>query len=148
MTDRREQILSRLFAVLQTNLVQCVRNRAELPDEARPAGILLDGDESANESAFNRGRLVGPNLVSLQPEIYLVLNSRKPDNVNVGQDLNVLRAVVVKAILSDAQLLSLVGPNGEMQYKGCVTDLARGRGMDGEMGLNMTFIYVFNPNEL
>lgn len=151
MTDKREMILARLFAVLKDipGVVTCVRNRGELPDDKRPAITLLDSDETAQDKAFNRGRIAAsPNFISLQPEIYVTLDSRKPDNKLIGQDLNVLRARILKAVLTDGTLVSLCGTNGEIRYLGCITDLARGRAMDGETGLTFAFIYVLNPSEL
>ena len=151
MVDKRELILLRLFEVLKSipTLNQWVRNRGELPDEKRPAIIMLDGDEHASETAFNRGRIgASPNMISLVPEVYISLEARKPDNVNTGEDLSAIRVAILKAVLTDSVLLSLVGGNGEIRYNGCVTDLARGRNIDGEMGLMFAFVYHFKPSEL
>jgi hypothetical protein len=151
MTDRREMILARLFELLGSlpGVQQCVRNRGELPNDLRPAITLLDCDENVQSHPARHGGLSAALcLVSLEPEIYLLLETRKPDNVGVGQDLNLLRAVIIKAILTDTVLIALVGTNGEIKYNGCVTDLAKGRAMDGEMGLNFALVYVLNPREL
>ena len=43
---------------------------------------------------------------------------------------------------------SLVGTNGDIRYEGCATALARGRMMEGEMGLSFTFTYVLRPDAL
>jgi hypothetical protein len=149
--DRREQILNRLFDVLKTipGVKQWVRNRAELPNEDRPAITQMDADETANPNAFQKGRIgVSPSLVTCTPEIYVVLDDRKPDNLNVGQDLNAFRVLIVKAVRDDATLKSLVGSNGEIRYNGCNTDLGRDRNLVGEMLISLSFVYPFIPSEL
>lgn len=149
--DKREIILLRLFAVLSAvdGVTTYVRNRGHLPDDKRPAIYLLDGDEAADDRAFDRGRLSeSPNLVSLDPEVYIALDGRGPDNARVGEDLNAFRVKIVKAVLFDATLKALIGTNGQIKYRGCVTDLARGRAMNGEMGIHFTLIYHFKPSEL
>lgn len=151
--DRREAILAQLFVTLQgvPGFATYVRNRGELPNDKRPSLILLDGAEVAKEAAFERGRTTAsPNLMVLQPEIYISLDGRKPDNENVGQDLNAFRVLILKAIQADAVLdtLCCVRDGGEIQYRGCQTDLARGNPMNGEMGLDIAIIYPFQPSEL
>lgn len=149
--DRREQILSRLFDVLKTvpGPVVHVRNRGDLPPDMRPGLTMLDADEQASEKAFNRGRIAAaPNLVVMTPEIYVTLKSQKPSNATTGQDLNTLRAAILKAVLLDRGLQDLVGTNGEIRYDGCITDLARGRDMIGEIGISVSFVYPLNPDEL
>lgn len=61
---------------------------------------------------------------------------------------NALRVAILKAVLKDTTLQMLVGTNGEVFYSGCMTDLARGRTMDGEMGLMLHITCVFKPTEL
>jgi hypothetical protein len=46
------------------------------------------------------------------------------------------------------QLAGLVGSSGEVRYEGCATALARGRSMEGEMGVSFSFTYVLRPEEL
>lgn len=147
--DKRELILARLFMVLGAipGVEQCVRNRAELPDEKRPAILMLDGNEESRDTLPGVPP-ISPMLVSLEPEIYLSMKSAKPDNVGIGQALNAFRVLILKAITTDAVLLSLIGTNGKIQYNGCITDLARGRAMDGEMALTIAFVYILKPTEL
>jgi len=147
--DRREQILARLADVLGT-IAPTFRNRGELPDDKRPAITLLDADELTKETPMSVGTRISiaPKFISLQPEIYIALDSRKPDNKNTGQDLNVLRVKIVKAVCLDGVLITLVGSNGRIEYNGCITDLARNRDMAGEMGLIFAFVYIINPSEL
>jgi hypothetical protein len=159
--DKREQILARLFAVLQavpsvgtdpeTNGPCVYRNRDDLPDTKRPAILLLDASEVANESVKEHGRLSkSPNFVTLKPEIFAVLPSSQPQNIGVGQALSNMRADILAAVLNDSQLNALcsVGGGGQMQYAGGLTDMARGQPMLGEIGIMIWFTYVFKPQEL
>lgn len=144
MIDRRELILSNLFTVLQTvaGIANYYRNRGELGDDLRPALILFDGDEIADDRSKGRGRLAAvPNLVSMTVGIHVVLKDRKPANANVGQDLNAFRMAILKVIMGSAALRNACGPNGDIQYEGAVTDLASGRDMTGEIALSVTFVY-------
>jgi hypothetical protein len=147
MIDKRELILSRLYDILALTegVVEVVRNRGELPADKRPAILLLDGDEESQERARDRGRIGrSPNLVTLRPEVYVALDPAKPHNLVTGQRLNEFRGMILAAVLTDATLQDLVGTNGEVFYAGCITDLARGRSMEGEMGLVFAFTYVLN----
>lgn len=149
--DKREMILARLFAILQSvpNVEHCFRNRAELPDEKRPAIILLDGDETATKQRNDQPSVnAAPNLINVAPEIYVSLKGQKPDNKTVGQDVNTWRRKIIKLILTDAMLVDLVGPNGTITYNGCVTDLRKGHAMNGELGLDFTFAYVLRVSDL
>lgn len=150
MTDKREQILSKLFLALQgvdgVATDACVRNRDQLPVGKRPAILLLDGDEESRRDADARGRLAAsPNRVVLKPEIYIALDSRKPNNENIGQDLNAFRAKVLKAILQD---VTVTGLCENVFYAGLISDLAKDRTMDGQMGLAIEFTYFLKPAEL
>ena len=66
----------------------------------------------------------------------------------VGSTLNGLRAQLVKSVLTDAALASLVGPNGRVRYAGCSTQLGHGRSMEGFMAVHFAFSYVLRPEQL
>lgn len=153
MVDRRQNILNRLVDLLMVvaadNGLTFVHNRGELPDDKRPALTLFDSHEVADQRAFERGRLgAAPNIMRMTPEIYVILKDRKPNNVDVGKDLNGFRLLILKTVLLDQTLQDLIGTNGEMRYDGCVTDLAKGQAMDGELGMTISFAYPFQPREL
>jgi hypothetical protein len=59
-----------------------------------------------------------------------------------------LRAKLLKAVLTDSQLATLVGPNGRVRYAGCSTHLGHGRSMEGFMGAHFAFAYVLRPEQL
>lgn len=160
--DRRAEILERLDELLEGLTITLstgtiptgnfVHNRNELPAGKVPGIILLDADEVMDPRALRLpdGRQLPPGvqLMRMTPEIYVVLDVRKPANANVGEDLNLARAAILAAVFTDGQLQGIVGSNGGISYDGCVTDLARNRTMQGQLGLSITFTYPLFPGEL
>ena len=147
MTDRREMILTRLLeiAVGVEGIVAAFRNRDEISEKQRPAIVILDADEAADDADPTTRPSRSPRRVAMTPEIYILLGA-KPEEL--GSVINALRARFVKAVLGDAQLSLIVGSNGDLRYEGCATALARGRSMEGEMGVSFSFTYVLRPEEL
>jgi len=158
--DRRQLILDRLVTLLSGLTIQLstgtipagniVHNRDELPKELVPGIILLDADEVRDfnfPSMQGRSERPGPGILKMTPEIYVVLDVRKPKNVLVGQDLGLARVAIINLILHDRDLQAITGSSGSILYDGCVTDLARNRQMKGQMGLSFTFSYPFIPDE-
>ena len=147
MTDRREMILTRLLeiAVGVEGIVAAFRNRDEISEKQRPAIIILDADEAADDADPSSRPSRAPRRVAMTPEIYILLGAKPED---LGTAINTLRARFVKAVLGDAQLSLIVGSNGDIRYEGCATALARGRSMEGEMGVSFSFTYVLRPEEL
>jgi hypothetical protein len=159
--DRRVMILAQLFDILKglsieltTGVITAgnfVHNRNDLPKEKVPGIILLDADEvkdSMLPELTGRNLRPGPSRMKMTPEVYIVLEVRKPQNEQVGEDLNTARAAILNKVLHDPNLQRIVGDNGSITYDGCVTDLARNRVMEGQMGLSITFTYPFIPDEL
>ena len=158
--DRRQLILDRLVTLLSGLTIQLstgtipagniVHNRDELPKELVPGIILLDADEVRDfnfPSMQGRSERPGPGILKMTPEIYVVLDVRKPKNVLVGQDLGLARVAIINLILHDRDLQAITRSSGSILYDGCVTDLARNRQMKGQMGLSFTFSYPFIPDE-
>lgn len=139
--SKREEILARLVVVGASieGVVMCARNRDEITDRQRPAIIIMDADEVAIEGEPKKP---GPQIISMTPEIYILL-SGAPETV--GTELNALRALLLSAVLNDATLQTITGANGSIRYEGCATGLARGRSMEGEMGVSLSFQYPFKP---
>jgi hypothetical protein len=147
MTDRRDMILSRLLeiAVGVDGIVAAFRNKDEISEKQRPAIVILDADEAADDADPGSRPARSPRRVAMTPEIYILLGA-KPEEL--GSVINALRARFVKSVLRDSQLGSIVGTNGDIRYEGCATALARGRSMEGEMGVSFSFTYVLRPEEL
>jgi hypothetical protein len=146
--DKREAILARLveIAAALDGVTTATRNQDELSERARPAIAVFDADEAVDEAAERQdhpGR--APNIVVMTPEVMILLGGT-PENV--GSALNALRAKLIKAVLTDSQLITLVGPNGRVRYAGCATHLGHGRSMEGFMGVQFTFAYVLRPEQL
>lgn len=145
--DKREDILARLLQVAASvpGVAMAVRNQDEISERSRPAIVVFDADESADEAAERQdhpGR--APNLVVMTPEVLILLGA-SPESV--GSALNALRAKLVKAVLTDPQLIALTGANGRVRYAGCSTHLGHGRSMEGSMGVQFTFAYVLRPEQ-
>ena len=144
--DKREAILQRLVDIAKgvEGVATAVRNQDEISERGRPAIAIFDADESAAEHATEHpGR--APNIVEMSPELLILLGA-KPETV--GSALNALRAKLIKAVLTDPQLLALVGPNGYARYAGCSTHLGHGRSMEGSMSVQFSFAYVLRPEQL
>lgn len=153
VTDRRESILDRLFEVLLTveGVVDAFRNRAELETDKRPCVVLLDADEEVSvkqlsDARGNRG--ISVSMITLRPQIFVLLQDQKPKNLTVGQDLNMFRARIIKKIWEDAELKALITANGIIEYGGCLTDLQTGGTVQGEMQLRVYFSYPLKLSEL
>lgn len=128
-----------------------VHNRNELPQGLVPGIILLDADELPGGTPVIPGRAqtrIAPQIMKMTPEIYVVLDVRKPNNLNVGEDLDLARIAILQGIWTDQTLLNLVSSNGRIVVEACVTDLARNRTMQGQLGISMSFYYPLLPNEI
>lgn len=147
--NRREEILARLFAILQAQdgFNTFKRNRALLDNDALPAVILLDGNETVRTSGERRGRHgMSPVIVTMTPQIFVLLKNNKPTNDNnVGTMLNTYRGAIIRAIATDAQLAALAGPNGELAYQTAETDLNTGMPLEGQMQINIAISCPLDP---
>lgn len=154
-TDTRELILVRLLAIMGTvsGITTTVRNRGLLQVEARPAQVLLDGDEQPLLT-INTQRLKGmiglmtPQIMSARPEIYYLPKEKRPTNstpANIGSEANAWRIEILDKIWSDVELAELIGSNGSMVYNGCETDMKSGSAMSGEIRLDFIVNYVLSP---
>ena len=147
MIDRREMILSRLLEIAGSTegIVAAFRNKDEISEKQRPAIVILDADEAADDADPSSRPSRAPRRVAMTPEIYILLGAKPED---LGTAINTLRARLLKAILMDSSLLTILGSSGEARYEGCATALARGRSMEGEMGVSFSFTYVLRLEEL
>jgi len=146
MADKREEILSRLAVVAAgiSGVVQVGRNDIGIAESARPAIVILDGNEQAEDPRSEKPR--APRRVVMSPQIFVMATGEVASNV--GTELNAIRAALIAAVTADATLQSLVGTNGEISYQGCEVGLARGRQIEGEMSISIGFAYVLEPQNL
>lgn len=152
MPDKREEILTQFLAIAvavktaDVSIKTAIRNRGWKENEARPAIILLDGDETGNLNELKgRAGLMRPQLVTMRPELYVILDERRLKNETVGEDLNAYRLALAVAIASDQTMATLLGSNGKVVYNGCTTDLKSGSALTGQMRLDFAFTYLFVP---
>jgi len=147
LVDKRELILAQLFAIGSTidGVKTKRRNSGLLSTDDRPAFVLLDGDELPTKlgppSRSNYGG-VTPQLMTMTPEMYFLLPEARPQNDQVGQQVNALRFKLYAAIANDATLRGLIGPNGTIVYYSTTTDLKSGSVLGGTIRMNYQLTYV------
>lgn len=145
--DTREAILERLEAIgLQFAAAEHVfRNQIDIPEKARPAWVVLDGDEDTEDGAWGKGRPAnGPLIVSMRPELFIMLDA---GSEKVGPALSAFRRRVIKTILTDSTLVDLA-LHGDIRYEGMVTGFAVGRSIEAEAGFSFSFRYLLRPDRL
>ncbi|MBX9757210.1 MAG: hypothetical protein K2Y29_00425 [Beijerinckiaceae bacterium] len=144
MSDRREAILARLVDVAAIAGVSHVsRNQIGVDDLALPAIIILDGDETPVLDPAGRPR--GPRLVRMHAEAHILVNG---DYETIGSVMNAFRAALIKAVLEDATLATLVGSNGDIAPGGCSVSFAEGNQLEGEMAIAFAFTYPLILSEI
>lgn len=151
----REQIFARLEVILAdvSGVLTVKRNAGLVGDEKRPAIVILDGDEQNDLQALtSRTALMAKSNVTAKPEIFFLSKEYRPSNKkaddakNVGTILNDAKTAITSKIAGDTVIRGLLGPNGRLQYTGCVTDLKSGSALSGEMRMDFSFTYVLDPN--
>ncbi len=147
--DKREDILARLLTVLKgiegVEERAVVRNKEDIAETLRPAIVMYDADEAQPENFSVEGRGRPPEgilVLELQPEIFIVVQKSAKD---VGTALNELRAAVIKAVMTDAQLITLCR---QIIYTGFTPSLAAGREMVGQARMHFSFQYVLRIDKL
>lgn len=145
MSDRREQILNRIFSILSSirGVNTVVRNVDEIPEQARPCLVLIDGDEARSDTS--RGLGMQPVIIHMAPIIAIGFSAKPED---VGGGANGLRAKILPALLGDAELGSLATPNGRIQYNGANGKLSQGSLMACDMQLLFSLSYPLDPADL
>lgn len=148
MTDKREQILDRLRIVAESVFGGekfVWRNAKDIPEDKRPACVILDADETQEQrfDATGRGRPANaPVIMTLQPEIIIAVQDQAE---KLGPAINAQRALFLKAVLTDA---TLVGLCTEIRYDGLTNSLGLGRQMNGLAHLHISFFYHLRIDQL
>lgn len=156
MSDTREQILIRLQSLLgeiyDAPAENVFRDRGDVPTTVRPCMILLDAGETlASSNTTRTGRSMGPapQIMRMDPQIFALLKSRPVNESDqLGIELSQYRVAMMQAILFDTQLQELVGENGQIQYRGCDTDMQTGGSMEGELQMHFSLYYALDPSKL
>lgn len=146
MTDKREAILQRLETILKTidGVKETVRNGTVTSGNKRPCIELYDGDEQRAVDPPNGRQGRGPMIISMTPEIYAQVSELAEE---IGPAVNELRATIIKAIMTDEELLELAG-QGAVVYEGCSNTLAKASKISGELSLAFSITYVLDPTKL
>lgn len=150
MADKREDILSRLEAILTAlaanTTISVYRDRAEFDDTELPAYVLLDGTETKQTGSSDKR---GPQIMLLQPQIFYVPKPTENQlNIGVPADLSGKRVAMIKVVMQDGQLQDILGDNGFIEYRGMETDMQTGAEVKGQFRMDFAFAYVFNFNKL
>lgn len=140
--NKRADILARIIVVAKTIVApNCVyRNVTDVPETRRPAIVMLDGDETADESAYGRKRPSnGPVEMILKPELFILCSDLA--------ELETTQHQAIKAFLTDSSLVARCH-DGDIRYLGLATGLGVGRSMEFECGLDFEFRYMLRPDRL
>lgn len=152
MTDKREQILVRLEAILvetATTGTNVYRDRADLEDNELPAYVLLDGNETKQVGASDVGGRRGPQIMLLTPQIFHVpVPPENQLNVGIGPTISEHRVLLLRAIMMDESLSLLLGSNGYIEYRGMETDMNTGAEAKGQFRLDLALAYVLDFNKI
>jgi hypothetical protein len=154
VSDTREDILTRVEALLGDVGLNVYRDRGELERGSLPAIVLLDGREVIISEIANRKTVKMPAaLFKMSVQVWLSLLPR--DDVTnatlggvaapIGPELSRYRVLILNAVLNDDVLTSILTTTGQMEYRGCETDMAVGSSMVGQMMLSFDFTYVLFP---
>src|ERR1700724_635465 len=103
--DRREEILVRLLEIVAAALPKAERNKNDFSDLARPAGVVLDGDEKANEQDPVNRPPDAPRRGTMAAAIVALASGA---SATIGTTMNAYRVQLLKGIATDAILIGLV----------------------------------------
>lgn len=139
----RERILAAIARALAAcpGVTTFKRNEIVTSEHALTAVMMLDGDEVSEPPPNNSRPANGPAIVDLQPEVYVIVAG---DPAAVGPALNVMHQMLLRAVLTDALVTSLVHSK-VVKYEGLQTGLSLGRSMAGEMGFKFVTQYMLTP---
>lgn len=148
--DPREAILARLLIVagaVDTTMGEPRRNETDVTGANLPAVILFDGREDAVGDPPPRrvGGPPSPVKMAMTPEVQFRLEAKAPE---VGTKLNLLRAKLIDAVMTDETLLNLTINKVSIDLLGSDTATERGRSMEGGIGVAFTFTYLMRPGQL
>lgn len=167
LQDHMMRILGKLKSVAPNDggLASVARDRDQLPqsnadtDEPSllPSAVLLDGKETlVSQIKGHQFTAMPPAYFCMEPQVWIVLRPRDKignltlDGISapIGPELSMWRAKVLKAVLQDQNLILAVGSGGQIEYRGCETDMMIGASMVGQLMLQFAFTYPLNTADL
>lgn len=161
--DQLEAVKAATFAVFSQveGFVRVWRNRGQLvskdPDTQQPllpAGVQLDAkwypiaEDQGPQGQSRRGQMP-PVTVCWMPQFFIVLMPRETtENTGVGEELSLFHARVHKNLVTNRNLIRMLGDNGGITYLGADSDMQQGNDMRGQMRMDYRFDCVFDPSQL
>lgn len=150
LKDRLEDLLP---TIDDAPSVALYRNRGLLASDMRPCMLLLDGSEEtflSREGEKGRGRTHdAPAIMRWTPGIFAALEVRPVGrSAEYAAEFTAYRNAMLRAILNDPDLLTIVGENGDIAYRGHQTDMQDGLMMQGVLQMNFAFYYVLDTRNL
>lgn len=142
---KRERVLQALLDVLKTvpGVPLVERNRtATLPDEARPAVVLKDGDEDPATEKWQPGM---PVVMIMRPHVWCVVES---SDDSVGTDLNAMIRTIRRTVLSsyEGTIKPVIGTNGSIALGPTTTGFDSG--MQAEGGADVEFVITYTEDPM
>jgi hypothetical protein len=145
--DKREQILVRLEAIAKNieDVEWAGRNQSLLDDSDVRRISVLEGDELVPDVPTGNRNASDKSHVMMVPEVLLACAAKTRE---IGPDLNMIRARLVKKVLTDEALLALTVNRRGIQYGGLASDLAFAALMEGKMSIKFRITYTLDPKAL
>lgn len=167
--DRREQILNYIYTGLLPQVpgispANLFRDASQLTEDQKPGIVLLDGDEKLVTDRKGHSLVAMPPAVFvLTPQIFVLLpmvdnvdaavypQTHKGVSAPSGPAISAMRAAILQIIVPDQQLIAMCGPNGQVDYEGCETDMKSGSTigtLGAQLQMNFAISYVFDVRQL
>ena len=142
----REQVLARLLELARAvpGIVAAERNVSDVSKLKRPGIAIRDGSEVLLSQPRNQRRSE-IQLMQSAPAVWLYVGAGAADQ---GTLINKFMAAYLKAVLTDADLLALVGTNGEIRYEGASLEDPEPEGREARMEISLVFVYPFQASAL
>ena len=145
LIGRHEQIMRRLLAIAETiaEVEQASRNQVLADTSSIKRITVLEGEEIVAEEPFGNRRAGDRQHVMMIPELLIDCAGTTKE---VGSELNVMRDRLIRAILTDTELLGLTVNGRSIRYGGMNSDLAFLALMQGKMSLKFRILYALDPS--
>lgn len=148
MTDRREDILSRIRDILEEvpGIVRAGRNVEDVSGgaSARPAAILYDGSED-NADYSGRPKFSPKDYVTMTPQIVILLGARSEA---VGTRVNDIRRLLIPLVYQDATIKQLCTPAGDITYRSGALDTSTGETREARFEIRFDITYLMDSREM
>ncbi len=145
--DIRELILVRLEEIAAgLEGIDWVGRNATLSDSTdRKRITVLEGEEIVPDVPVSNRHASDKSPVMMIPEILIACGAK---TTKVGTDLNMMRARLIKQVLTDETLLALTLNRRGIAYGGMNSDLAFVALMEGKMSMRFRITYMLDPKAL